>query len=370
MGKSNSIQEQQKKNKEFQQYVEKMSSNMDERQAALMQELEGMEKKHYENIVDKAMLMEGRYSHLTTASEWSLKSVSAIIDSCSKALFGTEKSAPEGSKKAATDKETSESILGIKEREQYIANAAFNVVQAIVGNFNSTSGSSIEKKVDGKIIVPGMTLFIGVENNSYSATGFFSNEKIIQTIFVFKICYSIAEGKQQSALSDLEMYENQKQRFRKIIEELGRREMELDIDDEDYEEKFNQLENRTELMTGRLETITKKISKLTADKLAEDNEACNLIVQQMHIRRLGLDSVRNGHRRTSGGFTYTDGSYRIYELIRRQLPGNVHLVSVTDTDYVGNHFKAVFTSDNPISLEQANRWVEAALMGSGNFRFD
>lgn len=102
MGKSNSIQQQETKNTEFQEYVTKMNSDMDQRQQALQQELEEMERKHYENISDKRLLVEGRYSHLTTISEWSLKSVSVIIDSCSKALLGTKKSAPEGCKTNCT----------------------------------------------------------------------------------------------------------------------------------------------------------------------------------------------------------------------------------------------------------------------------
>ncbi|GEM_PF-5162090 len=193
-----------------------------------------MKTKHYENISDKKLLVEGRYSHLTTVSEWSLNSVSAIIDSCSKALLGTKKSAPEGSKVEEVDETTSESILALKERERYIANEAFAVVQAIVGSFSSSTSTSVEKKSDAKPIAPGMTLFIGVENNSFSNKKFFTNESIIQTIFVFKVCYSIQEGKQQSALNNLQVYEDQKQRYRKIIEKLGQKEMELDIDDEDY----------------------------------------------------------------------------------------------------------------------------------------
>lgn len=74
MGKSKSIQEQQAKNAEFQKYVDEMSSNMAERQTALEKELESMQKEHYKNFPDKALLIEGEYSHLTTLSEWSLKS--------------------------------------------------------------------------------------------------------------------------------------------------------------------------------------------------------------------------------------------------------------------------------------------------------
>ncbi len=50
-----------------------------------------MEKGHYEKFSDKALLVEGKYSHLTTVSEWSLKSVNAIIDACTRALFGDKK---------------------------------------------------------------------------------------------------------------------------------------------------------------------------------------------------------------------------------------------------------------------------------------
>lgn len=99
MGKSNSIKTQQEKNREFQNYVNEMTANMDKRQEALGVELSSMEEAHYASFPDKALLIEGRYSHLTTVSEWSLKSVSAIIDSCSKAIFGTKKDAPGGVRK-------------------------------------------------------------------------------------------------------------------------------------------------------------------------------------------------------------------------------------------------------------------------------
>lgn len=372
MGKSNSIQQQETKNTEFQEYVTRMNSDMDQRQQALQQELEEMEQKHYENISDKTLLLEGRYSHLTTVSEWSLKSVSAIIDSCSKALLGTKSGAPEGSKMGETDEETSESVLALKGRERYIANEAFAVVQAIVGSFSSSTSTSVEKKSDAKPIAPGMTLFIGVENNSFSNKKFFTSESIVQTIFVFKVCYSIQEGKRQSALSDLQVYEDQKQRYRKTIEKLGKKEMELDIDAEDYMESLLKLENMVDLLTRRLKEITAKISELTAIQLAQDNAACDSILEQMHVARLGFECVCNGnsHKRTSRPFTYTEGKERVYELIRGTIPAYVHLISVKATDHVGNHFQAVFSSNDPISLAQANSWVSAALSGSGNFHFD
>lgn len=370
MGKSNTIQEQQKANQEFQKYIEDMTKNMEQRQNALSGQLDEMEKSHYVNFSDKALLVEGKYSHLTTVSEWSLKSVSGIIDACTKALFGDKKASPEGSNMPKTDEKTSESLEAVKSREEYIASEAFEVVQAIVGSFNNTTTTSVEQKVDAKPIAPGMTMFIGVENNAYTSESFLKSEKIIQTLFVFKVCYSIEEGKKQSSLSDLQMYEDQKERFRKIIEALGEKEMELDLDDPDYDEKFNKLADRAELMNKRLDTITKKISELDALKLEEDRMTCKQIVERMQAKRLAVCCARNGYEQVSTGFNCTLFSDAISDLIRAYTPRPAHLVFVRRTDFVGNHYEAVFASNDPLDRDQVDGWVERALTEKGNFYFD
>lgn len=296
MGKSNSIQEQQKKNQEFQNYVNDMEKDMDQRMSVLEEGIDKMQKAHYENFDDKALLIEGRYNHLTTISEWSLKSISAIIDSCSRALFGSKE--PEGSAKTETEKEVSASIQAIKSREEYIANAAFDIVQSILGGFNDATSTSVEKQMEGKPIAPGMTLFIGVENNSFSSVKFFSAERIVQTIFTFKVYYSIKEGQAQSALSDLQVYEDQKEIFRRQIEEIGNKMETLDPLDDNYEAYLQKFGNRLELLNNRLEAISEKVKQLTKNKLQEELTACNKIVDKMKIRRLQLMTNKDNSKST------------------------------------------------------------------------
>lgn len=369
MGKSNTIQEQQKTNEAFQKYINDMTKNMDARQEGLIGQLAEMEKKHYVGFSDKALLVEGRYSHLTTVSEWSLKSVDAIIDACSKALFGDKKNAPKGSRVAERDEKTSESIKAIKNREAYIASEAFAVVQAIIGTFNSATTTSVEQKIDAKPIAPGMTMFIGVENNSFSSQSFLKEEKIIQTIFVFKVCYSIAEGKQQSALSDLQVYEDLKERFRKIIDALGEKVSELDINEPDYDEKFNKLADRMELMSKQMDKITQKIKELSSLQLEQDKDACRQIVERMREKRLAVACTREGYEQTSTGFNCTLSRDAIAARIRAYTPRTAHLVYVRRTDYVGGHYEAVFASDAPLDQDQVDGWVASALKGRGNFYF-
>lgn len=280
MGKSKSIAKQQKLNKEFQQYIDEMSSNMDQRQEALGKELEAMEEEHYKQYPDKAILIDGNYSHLTTMSEWTLKSVESIIDSCSKAIFGAD--TPEGSEKEKTSEEVSKSVMAMTDLELYIAKSAFSIIQGVIGSFSDLTSTSVEKKVDGKPIAPGMTLFIGVENNAYSSKGFLKSDEIVQTIFVYKVYYSIEEGKAQSALSDLQMYEDQKTAFRKQIEAVTQEISELDPAKKNFKNKLIQYKDNISLLEDCLDEITAKIKELKAKDERKDKYLTNRIINRAY----------------------------------------------------------------------------------------
>ena len=376
MGKSKSIKEQLEKDAEFQKLIEELSKNMAERQVRLEQELDKMQEEHYKNFPDNALLIEGEYSHLTTLSEWSLKSISAIIDSCSKAIFGEESDTPEGSQKKETGEDVSASVKAIKSREQFIANAAFDVVQSIVGSFNDTTATSIEKKVDGKPIAPGMTLFIGVENNSFSSSLLFSNDKIVQTIFKFKVYYSIKEGQAQSALSDFEVYENQKEEYREKIDELVKLVEELDPSADDYEEKLTKYNNRAELMNERMKELTKKIAELSSNKLQAERDACNQIVDTMRSRKkcLSEGAMLTAKRITSRGFNYAGSENDIRDRLLGTIPTYVKIASIKHTDYVGNHYKVTLTSDTEdLTKVKVEGWIRDALTRDNKhpeFQFD
>ncbi|MCH5345324.1 MAG: hypothetical protein J1E64_14955 [Acetatifactor sp.] len=367
MGKSKSIADQAKANQEFQKYVNDMNKDMDTRQSALSDTLASMQEEHYKNFTDKALLIEGKYSHLTTTSQWSLQSVSDIIDSCSKAIFGSK--APAGSEKSDSEGEdVSASIQAIKDREMYIANAAFDVVQSIVGSFGSTTSASVERKLDGKPISPGMTLFIGVENNSYSSKNFFTNEKIIQTIFVFKVYYSIQEGKAQSTLSDLQMYEDQKQVFRNKIEEFAKMVEKLDPMADDFEEQYTKLMNRSELMNQRLDDIGQKIAALSADKLQQEKISVARTMERIRSGRQGLLQAANTIYQANGTpFTYN--GHNPYDRIMMYVPSYVR-ISLSHTDYKGNHYEISATSSKPITDDEVDRWVSSAFDGDPYFFFD
>lgn len=265
MGRSKTIREQQKANAAFNDYVKSMAKDMEEHVDKTSKTLDAMIEAHYKSFPDKAMLQQGQYSHLSTFSQWSLDSVNEILNQCRDALFG-KAPAPKGTEQKKPTEEEKNSLTAIKERELYIANAAFEVIQGIIGSFGSITSTSVMAKAESKPLAPGLTLFIGVLNNAYSSSSFFKNEKIVQNIFVYKIWYSIQEGQRQSQLSDLEAYENQKVVFRQKLNQLNGVIMKLDILGSDYLDKMKVYNTLIDATYGQLKAIDQKISELTRAK--------------------------------------------------------------------------------------------------------
>lgn len=279
MGRSNSIKQQQESNQAFREYVDKMTEDLEKRQQNITKELEGMISEHYKQYSDKASLMEGKYAHLTTLSEWSLDSVNSIIKACSKAIFDGK--APKGTDEKQQSPEVSASVAEMKKRELYIASVAFDVVQSIMSTFTNKTSTSIETKIDAKPVAPGMTLFIGVVNNSYSRKDFFRNETIVQSMFVFKVYYSIKEGQTVTKLNDLEAYENLKVKYRQQIDKISVVIGELDFMADDYFDKLNRYSSIVDIMNGKLKEINNRIAELSD---SSSTEVLNSIV------RIGKDN--------------------------------------------------------------------------------
>jgi hypothetical protein len=262
MGKSKTIADQGNLNKQFQQYIDEMTQSMEKQAVSITGTIDNMVKSHYQTFPDKAELLTGQYSHLTTFSEWSLNSITTMIDSCRKTIFGTA-SVPEGSEKETTSPEVTGAIAALKARELLIANAAFDIVQSILSSFSTSTTTTVSAKLDTKPLDAGLTLFIGVLNNVYNRKDFFNNEKISQNIFIYKVYYSIKEGQSVSQLDDLGAYENQKAAFRTQLQKLDQMVANLDVFKEDYLDELAKCTARADALNKCLQAIDDKLKSLS-----------------------------------------------------------------------------------------------------------
>ncbi|CAK7014462.1 hypothetical protein [Saezia sanguinis] len=301
MGKSNSIEQQQKSNQAFQEYVNSMNNEMNKHLAEAKSAIDALITNHYKPYPDKAELIVGEYSHLATVSEWSLGSVNKILDACRNAIFGAQ--APDGTQKGTDDKKVDASIAELKSRELLIANAAFDVVQSTLSTIGSSSSTSITTKTDAKAIAPGMMLFICVMENSYNRKDFFAGETIVQNMFVFRVYYSIKEGESVSKLNDLQAYENQKAAFRSLLKQNDEKVASLDVTSDNFMTDLQKLTAISETLNKRLVAINEKIAQLSSsnmlragrsDALVHDTEG-DAIVQRITSKR---DAALASYRRS------------------------------------------------------------------------
>ncbi|MEG3861175.1 hypothetical protein [Microcoleus sp. herbarium12] len=250
MGRSNAIEDQTKKNQEFQAYLNQMENDLQKRADKAWEAINKDVTEHYSKYNNEFFdLAKGEYKHLTTLSEWSLDNVNRMIDSIQGALFGKikkeEKSDdkdPKGSKIISKEEitknpELSQSMLASSSQQLLIASTAFMAIQGILESF--TSSTKTELMSESKIVSlsPGLTLFLYVIENNVKEEQFFKTDLICQNFYLYTAKISIREAKtivdfnHLQALADVEAgMDVQLQKIAKIIAAL-------DPSSEKYEEQ-------------------------------------------------------------------------------------------------------------------------------------
>ena len=232
MGRSNSIDEQQKLNDKFREYVNQIRVDLDKSVTTEQSALEARIKEHYAKLNDDSSLLSSNYRHLTTASEWSLTAVNTMIAQCRDAIFGAK--APPGVKQDVPTPEVSNSIKTMTNLNLLIANAAFDVVQGLLVSLGSKTSTGVSAKSDMKPLAPGLKLFITVLENTYHRQDFFQNDSIVQNVFIFDCRFSVKEVKAESKFSDSQYYEDQKTAIRNQMAAVVKSIEKLDPTADDY----------------------------------------------------------------------------------------------------------------------------------------
>jgi hypothetical protein len=195
MGKSPTIQDQAEKNKEFQDYIDGQSKALQAMVTSAMNDTASTIQKYYSDskIDDATSLISGQYYHLSTITEWSLDNVSKIIDAVQSSVFG-KTPAPTGSTANTQSSEVSTNLAKMADMTTLVTTAAFNCIQGILVTLNNTTSTSLTKQSDVKEIIPGLTLFITIIENTYSSSSFLNNESISQTGYVYDCRFSTKQA--------------------------------------------------------------------------------------------------------------------------------------------------------------------------------
>jgi len=142
-----------------------------------------------------------------------------------------------------------------------------------------------------------------VVENAYSSKSFFSNETIIQNLFLFEVRFSIKEGKAMSKLSDLQAYENQKQSMRNQLTKIDAAVEKLDPTADDFLTSLAKFASISDVLNTRLKAIDDKLQQIAISSAPnevqplkpglQDTFERDVIVQRIKAK---FDSARAGRR--------------------------------------------------------------------------
>lgn len=260
MGKSDLVQ-QQENNAAFQAYVREQQAALESHVSQAREELKGMVKEHYTPYPDRTLLLSGQYSDLATVSEWDTKKLSAMVNSIAGSLFGGN--APTGTNKPKQQPEVNTAILALTNQELLIATAAFSLITGILGSLGESLQTKITRETKNRQVLPGIMIFVSVIENSFKDTGYFSNESILENVYVYEVHFSEKELLAVGHLADMAAYEDEKAVIRKQIEKIDKAAADLPVGSTDAEvdkyikmtTKFNTI---LDGLNKRLEAMMKK----------------------------------------------------------------------------------------------------------------
>jgi hypothetical protein len=264
MGKSNTIEQQAKLNADFQKYIDEQTKVLDEMAAKAEVEIKARIDDYYKqgNWKDAAPLIQGKYQHLSTVSEWSLDSVTKMINALHDAIFG-KAPAPDGSKAPAQTSDLAANVAKMSDMTLLITSAAFNAVQGIMASLTSGTETNIQKDYATKELAPGLTLFVCVIENQFRSSSFLNNEIVLQSGYVFDTRFSSEQAGDIAKFDQVQSLISQQHTAQDLIHKFNVALEALDVDAEDYDAKSTKYQASIDKLNDRVKALQDRIAELT-----------------------------------------------------------------------------------------------------------
>ena len=185
MGKSKSIQNQQKQNQEFQDYL-------DEIQQKLKEKAKDNEAKFEEEIKEHYGAEYGSLIHIATAEKFDFRQLNEVtLDNLAKVIQGTINAISPGDGQTKDIKEDAKKeVATIVDYKAMAAAVASNLIMAALNGLTTSSEITYSCDYKAESLCPGLTLHILVANDSYKSSRWFSNTEIVESYVKYQLMFS------------------------------------------------------------------------------------------------------------------------------------------------------------------------------------
>lgn len=216
MGKSPTIEEMEKKDKKSREYLDEIANELTNKlgntYSALEKEAETFYTKEHDKPWSSDLYITGKQFDYQSVQEWSLASVSAIINKISAAVIGTVdgkvENLPAGTDAGDKAQDINKKYDMNKDKRLLIATNCFNLLAGIVGSFGNATSITVKHGTKSDPIGGGLRIFGSVGTQTFQRSSFFKNEKIATYQFAYIVRFSVEEFELQAKIALIDQYQN------------------------------------------------------------------------------------------------------------------------------------------------------------------
>jgi len=214
MGQSPSIEEMQKKDDAFRQYLVGIAADLDAKSAAIQSKMQSDMTAFYtsNNYDDAKDITSGQNTDFQHQSEFSLANLNAVITAISDAVFAG--SAPpagtsvNGDAVKAADKALGAEVGAVSDLALYMAGKVFDVLGSVVLSFGAGTAVSLSTETKSEPLGFGLQLFAAVSAQSYQSHSFFNNDYIYEYVYAFDVKWSLKQQQTEATKGVAQLYTN------------------------------------------------------------------------------------------------------------------------------------------------------------------
>ncbi|NRF28246.1 hypothetical protein [Vibrio coralliilyticus] len=222
MGKTIKIEELQKTDEKFREYISKIENELREEMKVKVEEQDTAIKKFCsENKFECKTILAGKNSDFMQRKEWSFKNVAQIVNDIADFIFGDASSKPPAGVEENSIKENGEAIKKLEHTKNHVKSCCLALISGAIKSLSATTTTNAQSQELSEPIGNGMHVFVSVSSKSYQSKGFFENSEIVQFQFVYKVLLSSEEAKAFDNQMLLKMYSDQLAQYIDKLEKLN-----------------------------------------------------------------------------------------------------------------------------------------------------
>lgn len=256
MGKSKSIEEQQKQNEKFQEYLATIQKNLDERasqyQSEFQKKVETYYGGEYTNVIRIGFAEKYDFRQMDEVTFGNLQNV---IQSTVDAIFPGTKQDPD------MDEKAKEAISKVGDFRGMAAAVATNLIIGAMNILSASSEITFNYSIKSESICPGLTLHVLVANDAYKSEQWFHNTEIVESYVKYELIFSYSQVQTEMDIKYFNYQLAAIERLEEAVYTLEERYAEALTNPDISVEQLDSMEKRIDLAKKQIDKSREEVKK-------------------------------------------------------------------------------------------------------------